>query len=137
MLSKIIQCNTYSPVSNCRGGQLPNFHFFSSDFNINPPPPICEYFEKIHSLQFITIPPIYQYEVEFRPPLIINPPYNQRRESIVSIMTLLLFTLCIQTIFQLKCEPHSPTDCFILIMHYSADESSYSFIGGLCFLDEN
>ena len=25
---------TYSPVSNCRGGQLPNIQFFSSDFNL-------------------------------------------------------------------------------------------------------
>ena len=29
----------YSPLFNCRGGQLPNFHFFSSDFNLLPPPP--------------------------------------------------------------------------------------------------
>ena len=30
---------TYSPISNCQGGQLPLFQFFTMDFNLLTPPP--------------------------------------------------------------------------------------------------
>ena len=38
--------NLYSPFSNCRGGQLQNFHFFSSYFNLLTPPQFVNILKK-------------------------------------------------------------------------------------------